>query len=275
MKTLTDHTILYDDECPLCRAYTARFVHTKMLDEHGRVAFSSMPENLASKIDREKACNEIALINRNTGNVIYGVESLFTIIANRFPTLKPLFTCSPFISLMKILYAFISYNRKVIMPGNLFEGTGKCIPTLHLGYRWSYIIFAWVVSSFILSRYTPLLSDFLPPGNDAREYIICAGQIIFQGITVSFIRRDRVIHYLGNMMTISLAGSLLLIPGLVFYHFNLIHNSFVFLGWFGFVVSLMFIEHVRRTSILDIPISGSISWVIYRLLILTSIFFLF
>lgn len=274
MKTLHNHTLLYDDECPLCKTYTAGFVRTQMLDKNGRIPFSECPDNIACNLDRVRACDEIALVDRSSGKVTYGVESLFIILENRFPVLKIIFTCKPFVTAMKILYAFISYNRKVIIPGKFFEGDGTCTPTFHLTYRWAYIIFAWFVSSLILAKYSMLLTDFLPKGNPAREYVICAGQILFQAATISFIRRDRVIHYLGNMMTISLAGSLLLIPGIVLHYFVHLDNSMIYLAWFGIVVNLMFLEHLRRTKILEIHFLSSVSWVTYRLLVLITIFYL-
>lgn len=39
MKTLKNHLILFDAECPMCRVYTQVFVKTGMLDENGRAAY--------------------------------------------------------------------------------------------------------------------------------------------------------------------------------------------------------------------------------------------
>jgi predicted DCC family thiol-disulfide oxidoreductase YuxK len=36
MKTLENHTLFYDKDCPMCNIYTARFIKTKMLDANGR-----------------------------------------------------------------------------------------------------------------------------------------------------------------------------------------------------------------------------------------------
>jgi predicted DCC family thiol-disulfide oxidoreductase YuxK len=39
MKTLKDHTLLYDATCPMCRLYTRAFVSSGMLDQEGRAPY--------------------------------------------------------------------------------------------------------------------------------------------------------------------------------------------------------------------------------------------
>ena len=58
MQTLRDHTILYDEDCPMCKMYTGAFVATKMLDKNGRQAYQQMPENVRCKVDIARAVNE-------------------------------------------------------------------------------------------------------------------------------------------------------------------------------------------------------------------------
>src|SRR5688572_20252266 len=111
MKTLKDHVIIYDDECPMCDLYTGAFVKTKMLEKNGREPYSWLPSSLRKQIDPQKARNEIALVNPKTGKVLYGIDSLFTILGYRFQFLKPIFQFEPFRLLTKYFYSFISYNR--------------------------------------------------------------------------------------------------------------------------------------------------------------------
>ena len=274
MKTLRDHTILYDDECPMCNLYTGAFVNAGMLEKEGRVAFTKMPENIRQYIDYNRACNEIALVNVKSGNVRYGIDSIMTIVGHRFPWLRPLFETSVFRWIASRFYSFISYNRKVIAPGRIFEQSNSCTPKFHVGYRWAYLVFAWLITSMILTAYGKLLPTFLPAGTFGREFLICGGQIGFQSVTIFFLRRERLLHYLGNMMTISLAGSFLLTPALIAAHFHLVQQELFYVFWFGGVVSLMFWEHLRRVTHLGIHWSASLSWVVYRFLVLMILFFL-
>ena len=91
MNTLKNHQILFDAECPMCKVYTQLFVSTGMLDVKGRAAYQEIPAQACPMLDRQRAANEIALINQETGEVTYGVQSLFKVLAVAYPVFKPLF----------------------------------------------------------------------------------------------------------------------------------------------------------------------------------------
>jgi hypothetical protein len=213
MKTLNNHIILYDADCPMCGLYTKAFTKTGMLEAGGRTAYQTMPADICPLVDRQRAVNEIALVNTQTGEVNYGIASLFKVIGNSFILLKPLFGFKPFIWLMSKVYAFISYNRKVIIPGAKDDFEIK--PTFRLRYRLAYLLFTWALVGYILTQYAQLLTGMVPVGNAYREYLICGGQIVFQGLVVSLYANTKKWDYLGNMMTISIAGALTLLPGLL------------------------------------------------------------
>jgi hypothetical protein len=76
MANLSDHLILYDAECPMCRSYTRAFVKTGMLDNNGRAAYQQeQAVQACPMVNLQRAVNEIALVNRQTGEVTYGIES--------------------------------------------------------------------------------------------------------------------------------------------------------------------------------------------------------
>ena len=209
--------ILFDGECPMCRAYTQVFVRTGMLDAGGRAAYQT-DMSACPLIDKQRAVNEIALVNLESGEVTYGVASIFKILGNAWPLLAGLFACNPFLWLMRKVYAFISYNRRVIIPASENGNSFNYQPTFKLHYRMFYLLFTWFCTGFILTAYVQRLTPAIPLGNAYREYMICGGQIIFQGIIISTFARTRLWDYLGNMMTISFGGSLLLILPLAAGH---------------------------------------------------------
>ena len=45
MKTLENQTLLFDEDCPLCRIYTSRFIKAGMLDENGKM-IAYFPSNV-------------------------------------------------------------------------------------------------------------------------------------------------------------------------------------------------------------------------------------
>jgi hypothetical protein len=268
MKTLNNHIILYDAECPMCKLYTGQFVKTGMLGADGRAPYQQMPQAVCPYVDQKRAVNEIALVNTQTGEVEYGVKSLFKVIANSFPVFGPLFAFRPFIWLMSKLYSFVSYNRRVIAP-SAADDERAANPDFSLKLRIAYLAFTWLMVGFILTHYAGLLKGFVPLGNPYREYAICGGQIVFQGIIVSLYAPARRWAYLGNMMTISFAGALLLIPVILFRHF--IYFPIAYPLYFMLVAGLMLLEHIRRTKLLHLDWLLTVSWVIYRILILLLI----
>jgi len=271
MRTLKNHTILFDAECPMCNVYTKAFVRSGMLDsKEGRKAYQQAGEN-CKNVDMQRAVNEIALINGNTGEVTYGVKSLFKVLANSFPLLEPVFRFRPFSWLMEKLYAFISYNRRVIIPGNTQIAASEWQPSFRLHYRLIFLLFTGLMSAAILSHYTPLLYPLLPRGSSYREYLVCFGQIAVQGIIATIFFPKKVWNYLGNMMTISFVGALLLLPVIIASEWIFLMPQFALI-YFMFIVSLMLLEHVRRTRILGINWALTISWIIYRIVILLIIF---
>ncbi len=255
--------ILFDSECPMCRAYTQAFVQSGMLEKDSRAAYQTKMETVCPVIDRQRAVNEIALVNTQNGEVTYGVESLFKVIGNACPFFGPLFRFGPFAWLMSKVYAFISYNRRVIIPAGKQEGTYAYQPTFKLQYRLAWLLFTWLGTGGILTAYAHLLTGIVPLGGPLREYFICGGQMIFQGAVISTFAREKLWNYLGNMMTISFAGSLLLVLMLGIAHLGKL-PPVVFPLYFMSVAGLMFLEHIRRTGLMGLGWVLTATWVLYR-----------
>jgi hypothetical protein len=270
MTTLKNHLILFDAECPMCKMYTRAFVQTGLLEQQGRAAYQDLTPEACPMVDRQRAVNEIALVNKETGEVTYGINSLFKLFGTAMPVFKPLFAFAPFVWLMSKAYAFLSYNRRVIIPA-VGDNFGLQ-PTFRLRYRAAYLIFAWVIISVILTAYAHLLQGILPVGNSYREFLICGGQVFFQGAIISLVAKYKRWDYLGNMMTISFAGALLLLPIVLLAGIIGIHPLF-YLAYFMLVAGLMFLEHIRRSKLLKIGWALTISWAFYRVLILLVILY--
>ncbi|WP_426670582.1 DUF393 domain-containing protein [Mucilaginibacter sp. McL0603] len=254
---------------PLCDLYTKAFVETGMLETQGRAPYQALAPNACPMVDRQRAVNEIALVNQETGEVTYGIKSVFKILSTAVPALRYIFNFGPFVSLMSRVYAFISYNRKVIVPAKV-TSEFQYQPTFRLRYRIAYLFFTWAITSFILTAYAHLLIGVVPIGNAYREYLICGGQIFFQGLIVTLIAKEKKWDYLGNMMTISFAGSLLLAIVLLSAHW-MGHQPILYTVYFMMVAGFMFLEHIRRTKLLQLGWTLTITWVLYRAALLLLI----
>ena len=143
-------------------------------------------------------------------------------------------------------------------------------PSFNARYRLAFIIFSLLTTAFILNNYSSNLS-FLPSTTMARELTICGGQIIWQLSLVLVLNRSKAWDYIGNLMTISLAGALALSLIQLLPSWSEYTDNMIFGGLFMLVVGLMFLEHIRRTSILGLSWIMTASWVMYRLIILLII----
>ncbi len=157
MANLDQKVIVYDDSCPLCKAYTAGFVKAGWLKH--RSGFSGIQPEMMAKIDLDRARHEIPLLDMKTGEVVYGLQALFLILGDRMPLLKPLFKARWFKAMWYPVYQIITYNRRIIA-GSGTPSTGfDCAPDVNLFYRWLYILLA-IAGAFIL--YLPLWNTVEP-----------------------------------------------------------------------------------------------------------------
>ncbi len=139
-------------------------------------------------------------------------------------------------------------------------------------YQWVYIIIATILSTVVLFYYAKVLPELIPNDNLIKEMVMCSGQIIWQGaIIVIFVKR-KINLYLSHMITVSLLGSLALIPMILIYQKEQISIEIRILS-FLFVVCLMIYEHARRVKLLKLPSYLTITWVVYRVLWLPVLLF--
>ncbi|TAH21971.1 MAG: DUF393 domain-containing protein [Cytophagales bacterium] len=199
---LKNNVIIYDHECPMCAVYTDAFLKSGLLDKDGRYKYADLDKFSAEVlIDKDRARHEIALVDTEKMEVRYGLDSLFYILATRFPALNLLFKQKYFVLIMKELYYFISYNRKIIAPSPK-QDASSCVPDFHLKYRVLYILgMLYVVASFAI--YFDVFLLF---------WAYWAAQVIFSMI----IFKEKTITYLGHQITILLIACLLMIPSIFF-----------------------------------------------------------
>lgn len=270
MKTLKNHTLLYDEDCPLCQVYTSGFIKTGMLDQDGRQPYSQISTEDQTLIDLSRASNEIALVDRQNKTVIYGINSLLMIIGCRFPIIQKIGQFQPINFLLEKLYSLISYNRKVIIPSK--ENSSQklqCIPKFNIKYRLLYILFALTVTLFSVFNFSKNMA-ILADGSLFREGIITVGQLVFQGMIIYTLDKKTILNYFGNMMTVSLMGSLMLITFMLINWMIPISKTILAFG-FGIVIFTMFTEHFRRVKLLELPSLLSYTWAIYIVLTLLII----
>ena len=141
MKTLDNKALIYDSNCPLCCWYTDKFIQIGALEKNGRISFNELNENYLQQLDAHRSRHEIPLLDTKTGRVEYGIDGLTIILANVFPFFKNILTNNFAKQLVKPLYNFISYNRRIIVPSKIEANqTMDCAPDFHFGWRFTLII---------------------------------------------------------------------------------------------------------------------------------------
>ncbi len=275
MSALKNHQLYYDTDCPLCVAYTGAMEKHHLLATGTRTPFQQISPQTLVHIDAKRAISEIALRNLQNGKVHYGIDAMLQILFRENPFLMKLFKRKPLYFLLKHLYGFISYNRKVIAPAPAETGQIACVPPLRKSYRLAYIAFVFVLSSIVLTNYYGHLDTWMGLNTfPLREWYSCAGQLIWQGLALYlFVPSGRRWDYIGNMITVSLIGTLLLLPVLWLGNLFGLPPAYYFAGFMGVVVFMLW-EHMRRVRLLKMPGWLSASWVLYRIVWAAGLLFL-
>ncbi len=265
---LTNHTLFIDKNCPRCHVYGELFQRFRLTDPTVISYFQEITAEQKNKIDYERAKSEIALIDQEKGEVTYGADSFLKILFHRIPWFITFLHFPPIYWLIQKVYCFVSFNRKVMAPPPNSGIACDCVPRFHWGYRIAYLLVVALITGVILNKFsTVLLTHFEMDAPFWQEYVICFGQILWQGALLLWWSKEKTMDYLGNMSTVSLVGGfgVYLVLGI---------NAFIPIGiyglllGFGLVVSGMLWMHIRRSKSLGLPLLISLSWVFYRMTVL-------
>lgn len=255
MKT-QDNILIYDDDCPMCRAYSGAFTRMGLLKKENRVPFHSIPdESFAGKMDPIKSKNEIPLINLQTGETLYGTEALIEILSQRWPFFR-YFKTNPLLHfLSRRAYFFVSYNRKVIVPATPKPGSVDCSPSFSLPYRLSFILMAIGLGSVFYKMAFPHLAY----QNQISIGILALG---IQCIGFLFVQKEKIADYAGNI------ALLWFLQGFVLYLTrsvqSLFHSSFWVL--YPGIFMLFCLAHFRRSNLLQTNMPIQALWLLNQLL---------
>jgi hypothetical protein len=133
------------------------------------------------------------------------------------------------------------------------------------------MLFCVCITAFTLHQFAKLIAGLLSIQYDWKfELSMVLGQLVFQTIFIFKESIHRKIQYFSEMLKVSMIGSVLLWPLLLFNHIYSAGDVLNVLYFFG-VVLFMFFDHKRRVKELNLPFCVSYTWVLYRCLILIFI----
>lgn len=267
MKTINQQVLIYDKDCPFCRWYTGMFVRTGLLAEQGRVPFNEAIDDGTLLFDPVLSRNKIALVDRGTGEVRYGIDSLLAVLGKRFPWMEAIGKLPPVHFLLALLYSFISYNRKVIAP-SACNGACDCVPGRSYFWRIAFIAFCgWIVNLATGLYFSTHLAAYFIGDPFYTDMLFFAAQLVFQFIFFRLLRQRNFYDYAGQVSFISALGAFLLLgfhSGMNMLHWLGIETAMLAPFCYGMVYLFMLYEHLRRTRILGLTGWLSISWILFR-----------
>ena len=159
-----------------------------------------------SQLDIDRSKDEIPLLDTAGGETIYGVDSLLYILGQRWPWMVKVANCSPINWLIRRLYKFVSYNRRVIVASQTPAGAFDCSPQFNYFYRYLYLAFALLLGS--LGTWAFLRAQALPD-----DYMLALLPVLL-GVVAPIIalpNHAAQLRYLGIMLTPYLLMGLLLL----------------------------------------------------------------
>ncbi|MFT3933218.1 MAG: DCC1-like thiol-disulfide oxidoreductase family protein [Chitinophagaceae bacterium] len=235
--------LVYDDNCPLCSWYSSLFVRYEFLEKEGRVPFSAIDPALLSSIDFNRSRNEIPLLNTSTGQVQYGIDALLELLSQKWSWIKHAGNAQPLNWLLRKLYKFISYNRKVIVAKKCGTGKIDCAPDYNGVYRYAFILFIWLLNSFLFSGIVShAIVLFHLPGIRGLHFYGIAAIFLLLNILMGFAFKKQIAaEYLAQLGVSSLIISLILFTSL-----SIFSNKIVVLTFCCLALIAGAREYIRR-----------------------------
>jgi hypothetical protein len=146
METLVNKKIIYDDTCPMCQWYTGKFIESGVMTEGDRLSFSQLSQEYKIHLDLNRARHEIPLLDIQTGKVLYGLDGLMLIIGKVFPMFNKLLNTNACKLIIRPLYKFVSYNRRIVVPASGHKVGFDAAPDFHWGWRLFFMCFMLLMS---------------------------------------------------------------------------------------------------------------------------------
>lgn len=269
-------SLLYDEDCPLCRWYTRIFVKYRLLDENGRIPYVEYILQHPGEVNTDIAQTKIACVNHQSHEIRYGIDGLLMLLGHHSRIIKVLGNFKPINLFLKVLYLLFSYNRRIFAPVmRKSEFECNCEPPRSILWRINFILLMSFITYLIVNWYFHhFLAEYLIHGAP-NDLILLAAQIGFQWLAFLFLGQQNSYDYLGHLVFVSFLGSLLLLLfgiGIQFVNLFGIETHFLAVVCYGITIAFMFLEHKKRIALKEWTWKLSLSWILFRVCIYPLVF---
>jgi hypothetical protein len=205
--------IVYDQSCPMCRLYTKGMVATSKEGCTARVGSNQLTDReVVSRIGPQRARHEIPMVDLDGGETIYGIDTWAYAFGHKSHHLTYLLSLSWLRSILQRLYAFISYNRRIIITSA--PGRWQLLdlqPEFRLSYRIPFVLLLFglvsVLFCVILGSAWPIIG-------------LITTQLLFVSLFLTFTKSANAtetwLDYAGHLGMSLLIGGVVVLIGLLF-----------------------------------------------------------
>jgi len=242
MTIMSNYIIIFDDQCGICNTGANVFTKLGVLKNEGVLPLSELTDSeLTCHVDPQKSCDEMAIVNKQTNEIHYGVDAYGMLIAEKYPKLSKIVHNSSFKSLLKPVYAFVASNRRIIAPIN--TQNASCDPTLKKGYR-AMLMMLMVIFSVVVTFQKGEILKHTELFGFLNGFKLLQVTVVGWVVTAFLYRKNDKWDYWGHLSII--AGSAIFIQSLALigYHY-LPHVAWV-IGSMVLSDLLMMVMHYRR-----------------------------
>ena len=254
MKALENQLVIYDSNCNICSSLMQTLVRLNILNPSECRSFYDLSPASQQRINPERFKNEMAVINVENNDVMYGPEAISHIFAIKFHWLAFIFKSGFFLKIFKKIYPVLAHNRYVIsLPKNWI--LCDCFPDNITKYRIQYIIItsilAIILTTILGLAVHPLL--FESNAHSVLYSLLIAGSGWFVHLFISlFIFRKDWYDYVAHLGSIMVYGLILLIPVMIILFAGAHYYGLLLAGValsFGFMLKM----HMSRVKFLQLP----------------------
>ena len=239
--------IIYDDNCPLCAAYSKLFVSAGMIKKENRKNFTTIDQSIIKLIDVTRCSNEIPVIDEQTHEVWYGIDAMTEILQYKIPFAKNIVYRKPVKWLLGRFYKFISYNRRVIVATKSRKGNFDCTPDFNYPYRLAFMfVFLLFNTIMLLPVHTHIINNSLLSVSAVQLQQAHFLLVLVNVLCACSLHRKTAVDYLGQVNMLALTTILLLVPLIFLNKYGLAKGSLMNNIYLAILTLFIVKEYKRR-----------------------------
>lgn len=276
MNVLKDRLIVYDGNCTLCSGLKVRAVRYGIIDESDCAVYHTLPAQYSKAIAPNHFRNEMALVEKNGGPTLYGVDGLTYVFSVRYPSLRPVLASNFAQTILKAVYSVVAPNRYVISTPPARVMSCACAPEVPLAVRLRYILpahlYAIIATVLFGLAVRPLVPSVSSGAAVAGILLITGTGWTLHTLLAAIVLPRIFIEYEAHLASVMWRGVVPLFPVILLAAWP-IHSAFLVAVCVTASSAWMIFQHQRRTRALCLSQWWTVLW--YTLLVAGAAFWFF